>query len=64
MKVVQAEEIDGQIQAVVEFPDGFRQTVFVPLWANNGNIKAEAARSRKQVEDRESNKVRRSDLED
>lgn len=49
---------------MVQFDDGFVQTVNLPSWATKDNIKDEAVRLRKQVEDREANKIMRSDLVD
>ena len=64
MKILQAHEEGEQIEATVEFPDGFTQSVRVPYWANKANIKDEAKRLRKQVEDREKLKKPRPDLMD
>ncbi len=64
MKVVQAHEQDDHIEATVEFPDGYTQSVHVPAWATKQNIKDEAQRLRTQVENREKNKKSRADLED
>lgn len=63
MKILQAHEEGDQIEATVEFPDGFTQSVRVPIWATKQNIKDEAKRIRKQIEDRETKKVKRPDLE-
>lgn len=46
MKIIAAEEFDGEITASVEFPDGKTQTVVLPIWATKKNIKDEAQRLR------------------
>ena len=63
-RVIAAEQMDGQIHASVEFDDGNSQTVILPSWATNQNLKDEAKRLRDLSDARQTNKKEREDLID
>lgn len=63
-KITQASELDDQIEATVEFEDGFVTSVHLPTWANKGNIIAEAARLRAKQQAKDKGRKVRSDLVD
>ena len=64
MKILTAEEINGTIHASVQFEDGNQQTVILPAWATQQNIKDEATRLRAQSDASQANKIDRTDLVD